>query len=106
MKRFDMLITGYSFVILMGGVIGYLMAGSTASLLMSSIFAILLIGALFLLRIWPSFAYRSIYTLLTILAIFFAYRWYQGKFFPSGLLSIATIAFLTVIVYFQKKQNN
>ena len=105
MNRFDTLITGYSFVILTGGVIGYIMAGSTASLLMSSIFAILLIGALFLLRLWPTLAIRAIYTILTLLSLFFAYRWYNTKFMPSGLLTIATLAVLTVAVYFRKKSD-
>ena len=80
MKRFDMLITGYSLILLVGGVIGYMVAGSLASLLMSSIFAILLISSLFWSRFSPEHAANAIFLLLGLLSLFFAYRWYTIKF--------------------------
>lgn len=91
MNRRDMLITGYSLILLIGGVIGYFVAGSLASLLMSTIFAILLIGSLFLSRFYASFSNSAILSLLGVLALFFAYRWYVTKFFPSGAICILTV---------------
>lgn len=94
MQRFNAFIVAYSLLLLIGGVTGYFVAGSFASLLMSAIFAILLIGALFLVPFKPQFAYRAIYGLLTLLVLFFGYRWYVGKFFPAGLLCILSITVL------------
>lgn len=96
MSRFDTLLTGYSVLLLIGGVAGYLVAGSLASLLMSSIFAILLIGSLFLIRFYPVIGYRTVFSLLGLLSLFFAYRWYTVKFMPSGLLCILTLTILAV----------
>lgn len=86
MNRFAILITGYSLLLLIGGVTGYFLAGSIASLLMSTIFAILLIGAIFCRM------YNTIFALLGILALFFAYRWGVGNFMPPGMLCILTVA--------------
>lgn len=103
MDRFDNIITGYSLILLVGGVIGYLVAGSLASLLMSSIFAILLIGSLFVIRISPQKGTRAILGLLVLLALFFGYRWYTIKFMPSGLLCIASLVVLGFAYSWRKK---
>ena len=103
LNRFDVSIVGYSLILLIGGVVGYLVAGSLASLLMSSISTILLIGSLFLIRFFPAMGYRVVYTLLTLLGLFFAYRWYTIKFMPSGLLTLLTVVVLAMAVYWNKK---
>ena len=104
MNRFDLLVTGYSLLLMIGGVIGYLAAGSVASLLMSAIFAILLIGALFLMRFYPPEALKAIYLFLSILVLFFGYRWYSGNFLPSGLLSLVSLAVLLFGLYLKTKK--
>ncbi len=103
LDRFDTLITGYSLLLLIGGVIGYIMAGSLASLFMSSIFAILLLSSLFLIRFYPTIGDRSIFTLLALLTLFFAYRWYAVKFMPSGLLCLLTIVIAGFALSWRKK---
>lgn len=103
MDRFDNIITGYSLLLLVGGVIGYLVAGSLASLLMSSIFAILLIGSLFIIRIYPVAGTKAIFALLSLLAVFFAYRWYTIKFMPSGLLCLSSLVVLGFAYSWRKK---
>jgi uncharacterized membrane protein (UPF0136 family) len=103
MNRFNAMITGYSLLLLIGGVIGYFVAGSLASLLMSSIFAILLIGSLFLIRLYPTYGSRAVFGLLALLALFFSYRWYTIKFFPSGALTILTLVVLTIAYAWRQK---
>ncbi len=103
MTRFDNLITGYSLLLLIGGVIGYVIAGSQASLFMSSIFAILLIGSLYLIRVKPTIAYTCIFSLLALLTLFFAYRWYTIKFMPSGMLCILSLV-VGSLAYVWKKE--
>lgn len=103
MNRFDLLVTGYSLLLMIGGVIGYLAAGSVTSLLMSAIFAILLIGALFLLRFYPDESAKLIYLLLAALTLFFSYRWYNGKFFPSGAFALLSLFVLLFSLYLQSK---
>jgi len=97
MNRFDALITGYSLLLLIGGVTGYMLAGSFPSLLMSSICAILLIGSLFLR------AYKTIYAVLVVLALFFGYRWYMGAFLPPGALCILSLVILGIGYFFRRK---
>jgi uncharacterized membrane protein (UPF0136 family) len=104
MKKFDIVIVGYSLLLLIGGVIGYLVAGSIPSLLMSSLFAALLIGSLFFMRFYPAYGYRAVSFLLIALTFFFAYRWYAGKFLPSGLLTFVTLAALTYTYMMQPKE--
>ncbi|MBS0634515.1 MAG: TMEM14 family protein [Verrucomicrobia bacterium] len=100
MNIFNSVITGYSLLLLVGGVIGYFAAGSIASLLMSTIFAIGLLSSLFFK--W----HRVIFSLLGMLVLFFAYRWYMTKFMPSGALCLFTIAILafTYKVYYDVRR--
>ncbi len=102
-NRQETVITAYSLLLLIGGVTGYFMAGSFASLIMSTIFAILLIGSLFLGRFYAKAGNKAILSLLTILALFFAYRWYVTKFFPSGAICCLTLLILGVSFLWQKK---
>jgi uncharacterized membrane protein (UPF0136 family) len=97
-NQFNVLITAYSLLILVGGVIGYFVASSIASLLMSTIFAILLIGSLFIR------CRQAVFALLGVLALFFAYRWYMGKFMPSGMMCIVTLAVLAYAYYIQTSE--
>ncbi len=105
-NRFNAIVTGYSLLLLVGGVIGYVMAGSLASLFMSSIFAILLIGSLFVMRFYPLYGYRAVVAFLSILALFFAYRWISIKFMPSGFLCILTLVILGFAVRLREKATN
>ncbi|MCE5295066.1 MAG: TMEM14 family protein [Chlamydiales bacterium] len=104
MNRFDTLITAYSLLLLIGGVAGYFMAGSMASLLMSTIFAILLISSLFFVRISSIMGNRVIFSLLSILIVFFGYRGLaSAKFMPSGMLCILTAVILGFAISWRKK---
>lgn len=103
MKNLNTVVTGYSLILLIGGLIGYFIAGSLASVVMSSLFATLLIGSLFFMRLYPAKGAAVLYTLLTALILFFAYRWYMSKFMPSGLLCLLTIATLGISFGIQNK---
>ena len=105
MNRFDATIVGYSVILMIGGVIGYLAAGSIVSLLMSAIFSILLILSLFLMRFTPLLGYRCTLLLISLLTLFFAYRWYSGnRFLPAGLMTIISLIILAAtLIDYRKK---
>lgn len=90
MKRFDLLITAYSFLLLIGGVIGFIVAGSFMSLVMSGSFATMLVGSLYWLQKNQAAGQRAIFLLLSTLILFFGYRWFNGKFMPGGMLFLLT----------------
>lgn len=104
MNRFDATIIGYSLLLILGGVIGYLAAGSVMSLLMSAISAILLMSSLFIIRLSPIAGYRVTFVLLSVLTLFFAYRWYlTNKFMPSGLITLLSLGVLGFTLYLRAR---
>jgi uncharacterized membrane protein (UPF0136 family) len=106
LNRFDTLITAFSVLLLVGGIIGFIVAGSQASLFMSSMFAVLLISSLFYMRLNPVYGYRTVFSLLTVLALFFAYRGFSVKFMPSGMLCILTLVVLTYAIILRNRAND
>ncbi len=89
----------YSFIILVGGMIGYYTQHSQASLIMSLVFSILLaVCAIGMLKNIP-FAYIASKILTGALLAFFLYRFYlKLKFMPAGL--VALLSLITLIILF------
>lgn len=88
----------YSGLLLVGGFIGYILAGSVASLLMSGIFAFLLLLSIYFQKT------SATYLLLSFLSLFFIYRTvHTGKFMPSGILALLTLAVLTSLFLTDKQ---
>lgn len=102
MKSKGYLVIVYGLIILAGGVAGHIKAGSTASLVSGLIFGFLLSAAGIGMIKNSLLAFFSSTVLLSILTLFFAYRFYlTGKFMPPGLLMLLT---LVVIIAITKKR--
>lgn len=88
----------YGFLLIIGGIIGYIQAASTISLIMGICFSILIFLAaigMFKDRLLP--CYLGI-ILILILDAFFTYRWlFTFKFFPAGLMSIISMIALIAV---------
>lgn len=99
-KKSKLIIYIYSSLLLLGGLMGYIMSKSTASLIASFVSAIALLGAITLIS-QKKAALITTVILLVLLDSFFAYRYaLTSKFFPAGIMSLVTFAF---IIVFMKK---
>lgn len=99
-KKSKMIIYLYIALLAIGGIMGYVMSKSHASLVASFASAL----ALFLSITFIKPKKASLTTtviLLVLLDSFFAYRYaLTSKFFPAGIMSLVTFAF---IIVFMKK---
>jgi len=88
----------YSFIIMAGGVFGFVKAHSLPSLIMSSVFGILLaLCALGMLKkVRYSFVAAQILT--SVLFGFFTYRYFlKMQFMPAGMIALLSLATLAVL---------
>jgi uncharacterized membrane protein (UPF0136 family) len=95
MKNHSYYIWIYAALLLIGGFIGFIKAGSLMSILMATGFAILLFGCGY--AVWKGswIAYQVAIGLLSLLLIFFGYRFlttYQAM--PSGMMTLLTLILL------------
>jgi uncharacterized membrane protein (UPF0136 family) len=98
MRSLGWTILAYALLVFLGGIFGYVKAGSTASLVMGVAFAVALsISAFALLNEKKmGFAIGLITTLL--LTAFFLYRFTVTlNFMPAGLMSLLSLATLTIL---------
>jgi uncharacterized membrane protein (UPF0136 family) len=99
----DYWIAAYSFLLFIGGFIGYFKSGSIVSIVVSTMSAALLLGSLYLKNNFPQAGYSITYGLLILLTAFFSFRFAgSGKFMPAGLFSLLSIAMLAYL-FFSKK---
>lgn len=85
MNPVNILIGGYTLILILGGLVGYLKAGSLLSIISSLVF-----GSLLLIGLYNKSTATLLLT-LTALLLFFAYRWFQtGNFLPAGVLLVLT----------------
>lgn len=103
MNLYNISILAYSILLIIGGYMGH-QAGSTVSLITSvasGLSLLILLGLSLNNSGWPVFAING---LITVLALFFAYRWFTtGKFMPGGLLLIISAAVLFIALLFKTK---
>jgi len=93
MNKTQIALIAYSALLVIGGTVGFITAGSRASLIMSSSFALLTLLSLYVETNYPTVGYKMTYALLAILSAFFIYRSvHLGKFMPSGMLALITLA--------------
>ncbi len=90
----------YAFIVMLGGIIGFIKAHSGASLMMGLLFGTLLMVSAFavykrkVVGIWISLA------LVLILDAFFTYRFMQTlRFLPSGLFSLLSLITLFLMIF-------
>jgi uncharacterized membrane protein (UPF0136 family) len=99
MKVQKMTIIVYALIVLLGGCIAYLRVHSLASIFFggSSGIALLLCG-LFLEKNFKTFLYTAV-GIIFCLDGFFSYRFMHSlKFFPSGMMSLLSLAALLILV--------
>lgn len=94
----------YGVIVLIGGLIGYMKASSQVSLITGSLFGIgLIIAGLGTALNW-SWAFHAALTLMVLLAVFFAIRFYTtGAWMPAGImLIISIVAIISTILFVYK----
>lgn len=89
----------YGILILVGGVIGHLVAGSRASLIagtLSGVLVLLSAWAIYKNKIWGK---STALILAILLDAFFTYRWMvTQKFMPAGMMSILSLLLIWILV--------
>jgi uncharacterized membrane protein (UPF0136 family) len=104
MKGKAIIIAGYALLILIGGIIGHLVAHSLASLIASSIFALLLLGCAVLVSKGNSTAYHVATLLVACLLAFFTYRFFLTyKLAPGGIMAVIS-GILFIYLFAQRKK--
>lgn len=96
MKSLRILLISYTVLLVVGGVMGFFVGGSTASLISSLFFSALLLLAVALFPLRPKLAsFFSLFS-LTLLSVFFVYRFTATqKWMPGGILGFLTLLTLT-----------
>jgi uncharacterized membrane protein (UPF0136 family) len=88
----------YGFLLLLGGIIGYVKASSLASLVMGVTFSFLICFAAFLIlsnHEWGEFFAK---TVVTLLFLFFAYRFFLSfKMMPGGVMAFLSLIMLALL---------
>lgn len=104
MKEKSIVICCYATLILIGGIIGHVVANSVASLIASSIFAFILFGcAVF---IWKGYvmAYHVATFIVSCLLAFFTYRFFLTyKIAPAGIMAIISGCLAAYLISQRKK---
>lgn len=100
MKLKSLIVASYAALILIGGIIGYLVAGSFISIIVSAIFAIVLFGCSYLIYRENTMAYTIATSLVFTLMLFFGYRYFVTfKIAPAGIMTLisgALFAYLAI----------
>lgn len=104
MKTKSVIIFCYAMLILIGGIIGHVVANSSASLITSSIVAVCLFCCAALMWKGYSMAYQTATYVVIGLLIFFSYRFFlTHKIFPAGVLAIMSGCLAIYLVMQRKK---
>jgi uncharacterized membrane protein (UPF0136 family) len=104
MKAKAIIVGCYAVLILIGGVIGHLVANSLASLIASSIFALLLFVCAALIRKGNLMAYHIATFLVASLLGFFTYRFFLTyKLAPGGIMALIS-GVLFIYLFTQRKK--
>lgn len=106
MKVKAILVTCYSMLLLVGGIIGFLTANSIASLLTSGSIAIILLVTAFFTAQKKKGAYETAMAVTALVSVFFLYRFlHTYKFAPGGIMAIISCAFLVYLLIGWNKED-
>lgn len=104
MKKTGWIILLYALLVFLGGIFGYVKAGSVASLVMGVGFAAILGISAFSLFNGKKYGFHIGVSATTLLALFFAYRFFLTyKFMPAGLMCLISLAVLAILLF---RRNN
>lgn len=93
MKKQATFIAVYAALVLIGGLVGYLVAGSIASILMSGTFALALFACSHYMAKGNGIAYTCASALVFCLTLFFTYRFLLSfKIAPGGIMMVLSAA--------------
>lgn len=92
MKQKSIIIAIYAALILIGGIIGYVVAGSIMSIIMATLFSVVLFGCSLLVWHGNTMAYTIATSLVFSLLLFFGYRYYlTSKIAPAGIMALISV---------------
>jgi uncharacterized membrane protein (UPF0136 family) len=104
MKQKSIVIACYATLVLIGGIIGYVVAHSSVSLIMSGLFAILLYGCSAFVWRGNLMAYNLATSAIFCLLAFFCYRFLlTNKLAPAGIMSLISGGLLVYLVAARKQ---
>lgn len=104
MKKSSLIVAGYGIFVLIGGIMGHIKAGSQASLISGIVFGVLLLLSSLAMYKEKRFGYFLAVGLAFFLDAFFTYRFtLTHSFFPSGMMSLASL-FVAVLLLFRHKK--
>ncbi|MBA2369429.1 MAG: TMEM14 family protein [Candidatus Protochlamydia sp.] len=100
MQKVSVLVWVYAVIVLIGGIVGFLVANSTPSLVASSLTTLLLLAMGYYIRKGACWAYTATLGVLGLLLVFFGYRFYisHWKPFPGGVMVFLTAALLAYLI--------
>lgn len=104
MKEKSIIIICYAVLILIGGIIGHVVANSLASLISSSVIACVLFGCAALVWKGNLAAYHATIFMAACLFAFFSYRFFLTyKIAPAGIMAIISGCLVVYFVLQRKK---
>ncbi len=104
MKKKAVLIGCYASLILIGGIIGYVLANSLASLIASSVITFILFGCAALIWKGNVIAYQTATFVVACLLAFFTYRFFLSyKLAPGGMMALIS-GVLFIYLFMQRKK--
>lgn len=99
MKYTGILIIVYSIIVLLGGLIGYLMADSLPSLISGVVFGAALFTCGMGILKSNATAFLISIALTAVLAVFFVYRyWMTAKMMPAGMMAVISGIILLLLM--------
>lgn len=107
MKQKALIIGCYAIFILIGGIMGYMIANSLASLISSSTIALILFSCAFLIWRENVPAYNATALLVAFLFVFFSYRFFLSyKLMPGGVMALLSATLLAYLLTQRKKMSS
>lgn len=107
MKQKSIVIGCYAILILIGGIIGHVVAHSSISLIISSVVAVVLLTCSTLIWKGRPTAYHVATAVVFCLFAFFSYRFFLTyKIAPSGILSLISLGLFYYLMAARKKVLN
>ncbi len=107
MQKKSIIIGIYAALVLVGGIMGYLMAHSVISLVIATIIAFLLFICSFLVWRKNLMAYDATIGILFLLFVFFGYRFFMTHhMMPGGMMTVVTALVLGYLMMRKKAVRN